>query len=202
MKAWIIACFLSSLAFTQEVHIVPQRRRAADSADSVKPKVPSIGGLAFRGVVPGMGYGAFLETLRTRLKEQWQQGLVRDREPNLDCSTPAPGLKRCTVIGQELNAEFIDSKLSELNWSIPHEQFSQVRDGLVSKFGKHKFTVVHLQNRMGARFEGEVREWSSGPTYLHLDEYGSTLDSSSLTLGDRELNSAFVKRLPENKPDI
>jgi hypothetical protein len=71
--------------------------------------------------------------------------------------------------------------------------FPIVLDGLKAKFGEPSMTDSSVQNGMGNRFQNTTAVWQDGDGELVLTRFGDDLDSSSLTLTDRNYLAEKVK---------
>lgn len=153
-----------------------------------------------------MTFDAFRKAYDARLESEAQkkgnQYATYQFQGYLECKQLAPGLQRCINTVDGVMADFYSRRLATLYWRFPHDQFSQIREGLIEKFGTHKTHVARIQNRMGAQFDDEILSWSSEAATLELSEYVSTLDNSAVTLQDNDLAQSFKKHEPKPSPDI
>lgn len=162
--------------------------------------------LSFRGFVPGMTFDAFRKAYDARLESEAQkkgnQYATYQFQGSLDCKQLAPGLQRCINAVEGVMADFYYRRLATLYWRFPHDEFSDIREGLIDKFGTHKTQLARIQNRMGAQFDDEILIWSSETATLELSEYVTSLDNSAVTLQDDDLSRSFKKHDPKPSPDI
>jgi hypothetical protein len=91
--------------------------------------------------------------------------------------------------------------------SFPTRDFATLRPIFVERYGEPTSTrTEELQNRMGAKFENEILEWSGEKVYILLQRYGSEITDGLATIRTRagfdEEVSQRMKKLKEGKKDL
>ena len=85
-----------------------------------------------------------------------------------------------------------EPRLAKIRISYSTNSFIKLKLALTEKWGKPTSIESHvLQNRMGAKYSGQVVYWNNGVSEIQLSEYNGNLESGLLEYLHIALNSDF-----------